>query len=69
LENCTFEQTLLIMLTKKKSTESLDHLPSEFTLDELIDHLLLLDKIDRGDQQSKANKILSEEELDAEIKQ
>ncbi len=56
------------MLTKKLITESLTHLPAEFTLDELVDRLMLLDKIDRGDRQSKENKVVSEEELDAEIK-
>ncbi len=56
------------MLTKKKITESLNLLPPEFTLDEFIDRLMLLDKIDRGEQQSKTNTILSEDELDEEIK-
>lgn len=57
------------MLTKQKITESLNHLPAEFTLDEFIERLMLLDKIDRGNQQSKENKVLSEEELDEEIRQ
>ncbi len=56
------------MLTKKKITESLNLLPPEFTLDEFIDRLMLLDKIDRGEQQSKTKTILSEDELDEEIK-
>ena len=56
------------MLTKQKITKSLNQLPAEFTLDELIDSLILLDKIDQGDLQSKANKVLSEYELDEEIK-
>lgn len=56
------------MLTKKKITDSLDHLPAKFTLDELIDQLLLIEKIELGNQQSKENKVISEEELDAEIK-
>lgn len=67
-KNCVFEKRLVTMLTKQKVAESVNYLPSEFTLDELIDRLFLIDKINRGDLRSRKNKVLSEEELDEEIK-
>ena len=36
------------MLTKKKLKETIDKFPERFTVDELIDKIILIDKIDKG---------------------
>ena len=55
------------MITKTKLKETLDHFPDEFTLDELMERVILIDKVNRGDEQSKKGETLSEDELDKEM--
>lgn len=55
------------MLTKTKLKEHLESLPEEFSIDELVERLILLEKIDRGNKQSENNDILSESDLDKEM--
>ena len=57
------------MITKENVKLQLEHLGDEFSIDELIDRLLLIEKIDRGLAQSKNNEVISEAELDAKIKE
>ncbi len=42
-------------------------LPENFTLDELMDRVILIDKIERGNEQSEKGETLSEQEVEAEI--
>jgi hypothetical protein len=55
------------MLTKSKVKNQIDKFPENFTLDELIDRLILLDKVETGNEQSSDGTIISEEDLDKEI--
>ena len=55
------------MLTKIKLKETIDKFPENFTLDELIDKLILIEKIERGNLQSENDNIITEEDLDKEI--
>jgi len=55
------------MITKSILQESLDRFPEEFTLEELIEQAILIDKIQRGNQQSERGETVSEEELDKEM--
>lgn len=55
------------MITKAQLKESLDKLPEKFTLDELMDKVILIDKIERGNEQSESDDTLSEKELDKEL--
>ncbi len=55
------------MLTKAKVVKQLEKLPEEFTLDELVDRLILIQKIEKGLKDSEEGKVISEEELDSEI--
>jgi hypothetical protein len=55
------------MLTKSLVTKQLEKLPNEFTLDDLVEQLILVQKIEKGLKDSDENKIISEEELDTEI--
>lgn len=55
------------MITKTRLKEQIEHLPEEFNIDELIDRLLLIEKIERGIRQSDMGEEISEQELDKEI--
>jgi len=56
------------MIIKKQLKETLDLFPEKFTLDELLDKVVLLDKIERGNQQSEKGETITEDELDNEMK-
>ena len=55
------------MLTKENLKNQIDKLPEEFSLDELVERLILVEKINRGNAQSEKNEVISESELDKEI--
>lgn len=55
------------MLTKTILKEAIDKFPENFTIDELIDKLILIEKIERGNLQSERGEIIAEEDLDKEI--
>lgn len=48
------------MITKKQLLSSMKELPESFSAEEIIDKIILLQKIDIGTEQSKADKIVSE---------
>lgn len=56
------------MLTKEKVMEAIGKFPNEFSLDELVDRMILLEKIELGLAQSRKGEVVSEEELDEEMK-
>jgi predicted transcriptional regulator len=56
------------MLTKTKLKEQIEKFPEEFSIDELIDRLILIEKIEEGIRQSESGEVISEAELDNEIK-
>lgn len=47
------------MLTKGQVNKTIKNLPESFTIDELIDQLLLMEKIEEGYQQSESGKVVS----------
>ena len=55
------------MITKTKLIETIDKFPETFSIDELIEKAILIDKIERGDEQSKKGNTISEEELEKEM--
>ena len=55
------------MITKNSILNQLDSLPDSFSIDDLIDRLVLIEKIEEGLKQSEANDVLSEEEMNAEV--
>lgn len=55
------------MVTKSQLKETLDQLPEQFSLDELIDKIILIDKINQGNLQSEKGETLAEEEVDQEM--
>ncbi|HXB40429.1 MAG TPA: hypothetical protein VNZ49_07790 [Bacteroidia bacterium] len=56
------------MLTKKKLLQSIKDLPENFSVDEIIDRIILLQKIEIGLEQSSAGKIHSTQEAKRNLK-
>lgn len=52
------------MLTKKVVNQQINSLPEEFTLDELIEKLIIVDKVNLGLKDLEEGRTLSEDELD-----
>lgn len=55
------------MLTKLLVKKQLEKLPEEFSLDEFVEQLILIQKIEKGLKDSKDNNVISEEDLDKEV--
>lgn len=55
------------MLTKTKIKEVIENFPEEISIDDFIDKLILVEKTERGIQQSINGEVISEDELDIEI--
>lgn len=51
------------MLTKTRLKEHIEDFPEEFSLDDLIERLILVEKIDLGNRQSEKGDTISESEL------
>ncbi|WP_299390242.1 hypothetical protein [uncultured Gelidibacter sp.] len=55
------------MITKTKLKEQIESLPEEFTIDELVERLILIEKIESGYQQSESGNYVSESDLTTEL--
>lgn len=50
------------MITREKALEAIKNMPEEFSIDDLMDKLLLLNKIEIGLEQAKKGETYSSEE-------
>ncbi|MEM8998813.1 MAG: hypothetical protein AAGB24_00995 [Bacteroidota bacterium] len=55
------------MITKERLKEQIDLFPDQFTLDELVERLILIEKVERAKRQSLSNDIIAHEQLDNKI--
>ncbi|MBU2526585.1 MAG: hypothetical protein KKC03_08295 [Bacteroidetes bacterium] len=55
------------MITKTKLKEQIESFPEQFSIDDLIERLILVEKIENGKKQSETDEILTESELDNEM--
>ena len=55
------------MLTKEKLNKTIKNLPDSFTIDELIDKLIFIEKLEEGFQQSEEGKVYSNEDVKSMI--
>ncbi|WP_419802420.1 hypothetical protein [Mucilaginibacter sp.] len=55
------------MLTKEKVQELVNHMPETFSIDDLVEKVILLQKIEQAQQQIKNGEFYTEEEIDREI--
>jgi hypothetical protein len=51
------------MLTKERLNKTIKGLPDSFTIDELIDQLIFIEKVEEGYQQSEEGKVVSNEDV------
>ena len=51
------------MLTKDQVNNTIKTLPDSFTIDELIEQLIFMEKVEEGIQQSEAGKVISNEDV------
>ena len=51
------------MLTRDKVIKSIQDLPDSFTIDDLIDRLIFIEKVEQGLKQSAEGKIIPHEEV------
>ncbi len=56
-----------MMLTKANVKKQIDSLPDEFSIDELVERLFLIEKIENADKQSEAGEVLTENQLMQEL--
>ncbi|MGE4290126.1 MAG: hypothetical protein AB7E36_15680 [Salinivirgaceae bacterium] len=57
------------MLTKTNVIKALNNFPDSFSVDELVDKMILLDKIEKGLIQANQGKVISDEALDKQIEE
>ncbi len=55
-------------MSKETLFAAADQLPDHFELDELIDRLLLIERIEKGREQSRTNQTHSQEEVKQLVK-
>lgn len=55
------------MLTKQKLIEQIDHFPEEFTVDELVERLILIEKVGKAEIQSIEGNLIPHDEVDKHI--
>ena len=55
------------MITKEKLNKTINNLPDSFTIDELIDQLIFIEKVEEGFQQSEEGKVISNEDVKSMI--
>lgn len=57
------------MLTKEKVIKTISGLPERFSLDELVERMIVLEKIEKGLEDSDKDNVLTEDELEEKIKE
>ncbi len=55
------------MIVKEPLIETIKQLPPEFSVDEVIDKIFLLENIEKGLQQSQKGKVTPDEDLDKKL--
>lgn len=55
------------MITKEKLISAINRLPEQFSIDDVLDELILIQKIENGLAQSKSNEVISDADLDKEL--
>lgn len=57
------------MLTKTRLFKEIDKFPEEFSIEDLVERLIFIEKVENGIRQSETGNIISEEELKCYINQ
>ncbi len=57
----------MVMTTKEKVISGLKKLPDSVTIDDILDQIILVEKIEKGIDQSDKNQIVPDDELDQRL--
>lgn len=57
------------MITKQKLLQHIDKFPDNISIDELIDRLILIEKLEKRIEESKNGETISEADLEKEMKE
>jgi hypothetical protein len=63
-----FSREKLAMITKEKVIDSLKNMPDSFSIDELIDKLLFIEKVEKGLEQSEKGEVYTSEQAKEMLK-
>ncbi|MEI6886596.1 MAG: hypothetical protein WCO02_19050 [Bacteroidota bacterium] len=55
------------MLTKDKVISGIKRLPDSVTIEEILDQIILLEKIEKGIDQANRGEVFTEEEVEAKV--
>lgn len=55
-------------MKKQALINTIPQLPEEFTIDELLEKLIILDKIEKGEKEIKDGNVLNEDEVKYRLK-
>lgn len=55
------------MLTKEKIIAAINKLPQDFSMDDVLDELMLIQKIEVGLQQSDKREVITDDDLDKQL--
>jgi len=55
------------MTTKDKVIQRLNKLPDNVTIDDILDQIILVEKIENGIEQSNNNQVVPDDELDQRL--
>ena len=55
------------MTTKDKIIRGIKNLPDSVTVDDILDQIMLVEKIEKGIEQSNNNQVVSDDELDKRL--
>jgi len=55
------------MITKSSLRKQLEKFPESFSIEELMERMIVIDKIETGESQSKNGQVLTDEELTLEL--
>ena len=56
------------MNTKDKIIQGLQKLPDSVTIDDILDQIMLVEKIEKGLEQSEKNQVVHDDELDNRLR-
>ncbi len=55
------------MWTKEKIIETINQLPKRFSIDDLLEEIILIEKVEKGLAQAKSGKIISDKLLEKKL--
>ena len=55
------------MTIKEKIIRGINNLPDSVTIDDILDQIILIEKVEKGIEQSDKNQVISDDDLDKRL--